>query len=25
VVEILPTGALAFGSDPRSEGHAAGI
>jgi len=25
VLEILPTGALAFGSDPRSEGHAAGI
>jgi gamma-glutamyltranspeptidase len=25
LLEVLPTGALAFGSDPRSEGHAAGI
>ena len=25
VLEVLPNGTLAFGSDPRSEGHAAGI
>lgn len=25
VLEVLPTGTLAFGSDPRSDGHAAGI
>ena len=25
VLEVLPTGAFAIGSDPRSEGHAAGI
>lgn len=25
VLEVLPTGTFAFGSDPRSEGHAAGI
>jgi hypothetical protein len=24
-MEVLPQGTFAFGSDPRSEGHAAGI